>query len=251
MTLYGTGWSCNSAHSEAFVTDGQCISVNTQLNQLQPGLRLADHCLEIHLLGFEPENAAVSLAARLSRAIINKMELESPRLLLRRWRPADRASFAAINAEPDVQRYLAPMTREQSDAILDRVDAHFAQHGWGYWALEERESRALIGLCGLMPTTFEAFFTPAVEIGWRLSRRWQGKGFAREAAEAALEFAFNTLALDRVVSFTVKANAASWGLMERLGMHKLGEFDNPSLPDEHPLRRNVVYEIAISDFVPP
>ena len=172
------------------------------------------------------------------------MDLESPRLRLRRWRPEDRPTFAAINAEPGVRRYLLPLTREGSDAMLDRIDAHFARHGWGFWALEERESGALIGLCGLAHIPWEAFFTPAVEIGWRLSTPWQGKGLAREAAETALKFAFDCLRLNRVVSFTVPANTASWGLMERLGMQKRGEFDHPSLPEGHPLRRHVVYEIA-------
>ena len=171
------------------------------------------------------------------------MELDSPRLRLRHWRLDDRAPFAAINHEPEVQRYLTPLTRAGSDAMLDRVEAHFARHGWGYWALEERASGALIGLCGLMHVTWEAFFAPAVEIGWRLSTPWQGKGLAREAAETVLRCAFEQLALDRVVSFTTPANTASWGLMERLGMARIGEFDHPSLPAVHPLRRHVVYEL--------
>ena len=110
--------------------------------------------------------------------------------------------------------------------------------------MEERESGALIGLCGLAHIPWEAFFTPAVEIGWRLSTPWQGKCLAREAAETVLTFAFDTLKLNRVVSFTVPANTASWGLKERLGMQKLGESDHPGLPEGHSLRRHVVYEIA-------
>jgi RimJ/RimL family protein N-acetyltransferase len=150
------------------------------------------------------------------------VELESLRVRLRRWRQEDRAPFAAINAEPEVGRYLSPVTRAGSDAMLDRIDAHFVQYGWGYWALEERDTHALIGSCGLMHVPWDAFFTPAVEIGWRLSTGWQGRGLAREAAETVLKFAFDSLELNRVVSFTVPANAASWGLMERLGMQKLG-----------------------------
>jgi RimJ/RimL family protein N-acetyltransferase len=171
------------------------------------------------------------------------IELETARLRLRRWQPGDRAPFAVLNNEPGVLRYLAPLTREASDAMLDRIDAHFAEHGWGSWALEERASRTLIGLCGLSHMEVETFFTPAVEIGWRLSTNWQGKGIAREAAEACLDFAFAVLRLDRVVSFTVPANRASWGLMERLGMERIGEFDHPSLPPEHALCRQVLYEI--------
>jgi RimJ/RimL family protein N-acetyltransferase len=175
------------------------------------------------------------------------MNLETPRLRLRRWRRQDRPAFAAINAEPSVQRYLSPLTREGLDAMLDRFDAHFATYGWGPWAVEVRESGALIGLCGLSHVSWDAFFTPAVEIGWRLSTRWQGKGLAREAAETALDFAFGSLGLGRVVSFTVPANTPSWGLMIRLGMRKIGDFDHPSLPEGHELRRQVVYEITAAD----
>jgi RimJ/RimL family protein N-acetyltransferase len=171
------------------------------------------------------------------------LELETPRLRLRPWRAEDRAPFAAINGEPSVLRFLLPVTREQSDTMLDRIDAHFAQHGWGFWAMEERASGTLIGLCGLYHIPWPAFFTPAVEIGWRLSTPWQGKGLAREAAQASLDCAFGPLGLDRVVSFTVPANKPSWGLMERLGMRKIGEFDNPDVPAEHPFSRHVVYEI--------
>lgn len=178
------------------------------------------------------------------------MELESARLRLRHWRREDRRPFAAINMEPAVQRYLAPITPEGSDAMLARMEAHFAEHGWGYWALEEKASGVLIGMCGIMHVRFQAFFTPAVEIGWRLSERWQGKGLAQEAALAALTFAFGSLGLDRVVSFTVVTNAASWRLMERLGMKKAGEFDNPDMPPGHSLRRNVLYEIRAADFTP-
>ncbi|WP_182548876.1 GNAT family N-acetyltransferase [Phyllobacterium myrsinacearum] len=172
------------------------------------------------------------------------MQPETPRLRLRPWRPQDRAPFFALNSEPAVRRYLMPLTREGSDAMLDRIDAQFAENGWGFWALEERQSGALIGMCGLAHIPWKAFFTPAVEIGWRLSTPWQGKGLAREAAEAVLNYGFQTLKLDRIVSFTTPANTASWGLMQRLGMHKTGEFDHPNLPKDHPLCRHVLYEMS-------
>lgn len=114
------------------------------------------------------------------------MILDSPRLRLRPWRPEDRAPFAAINAEAGVRRYLSPMTREGLDAWLDRIDAQFAQNGWGFWAVEERGTSSLIGLCGLPHVHWDACFTPAVEIGWRLSTQWQGMGLAREAAQTVL-----------------------------------------------------------------
>jgi RimJ/RimL family protein N-acetyltransferase len=171
------------------------------------------------------------------------MEIETPRLRLRRWRQEDREPFFRINDEPNVHRYLLRLTRDGSDRMLERIDQHFAAHGWGFWAVEERAGGTLIGLCGLARIPWQEFFTPAVEIGWRLSSEWQGKGLAREAAEAVLAYAWNRAGLDRVVAFTVADNTASWGLMERLGMQRIGAFDHPRLDDGHPLRRHIVYEI--------
>jgi RimJ/RimL family protein N-acetyltransferase len=176
------------------------------------------------------------------------IELQTPHLRLRTWRAEDRESFAAINAEPAVARYLPPTSRARSDAWLDRIDGQFAEHGWGFWAVEDQATGQLIGLCGLAHVPWQAFFTPAVEIGWRLSTAWQGRGLAREAAETVLDFAFGPLGLDRVVAFTVPANTASWGLMERLGMRKLGAFDHPQLAAGDPLRPHVAYEITRSSW---
>ncbi|MEZ2132956.1 MULTISPECIES: GNAT family N-acetyltransferase [unclassified Sinorhizobium] len=170
-------------------------------------------------------------------------ELETERLLLRRWRPEDREPFFTINCEPEVVRYLTPRTREQSDDMTFRIEQHFEDHGWGFWALEDKAQSKLIGLCGLSTIDWKLPFTPAVEIGWRLSTPWQGKGYAREAAERVLSFAFDDLGLDRVVSFTVPDNRNSWGLMRRLGMRQVGEFRHPNLPMDHPLSQHVLYEI--------
>lgn len=186
------------------------------------------------------------------------MEIETPRLHLRRWRLEDREPFAALNAEPAVLRYLAPLRPGGTDALIERFEQHFDSHGFGYWALEERESGALIGSCGLSIVTFDVPFKGSVEIGWRLSERWQGKGLAREAAQAVLDAAFHRFDIARIVSFTVPANRASWGLMERLGMTRIGTFENPMVPADHPLRPQVLYEItadaarwATPDPIPP
>jgi RimJ/RimL family protein N-acetyltransferase len=173
---------------------------------------------------------------------MDPVTLTTSRLVMRPWRDADRDPFFAINSEPAVLRYLNPISREGSDGMIDRITAHFAEHGWGLWALEDRASSTLIGLCGLLTVDGTMPFAPAVEIGWRLSGPWQGKGLAREAAEAALAFGFDTLRLERIVSFTVPANTASWGLMERLGMTRVGAFDHPRLPEGHRLRSHLLYE---------
>ena len=169
-------------------------------------------------------------------------------MTLRPWREEDRAPFAAINAEPGVLRYLLPMTPADSDAMFDRLAAHFAANGWGYWAVEHRPTAELIGFCGIMPLSWTAFFTPAVEISWRLSPRWQKQGLAREAATLALDAAFGPIGLDRVVSLTVPANVASWRLMQRLGMRKIGELDHPRPSPGHPLKRHIVYEITAPEW---
>ncbi len=166
--------------------------------------------------------------------------LRSPRLLLRRWRPADRAPFAALNADPEVMRYFpAPLSPAESDALVDRIEAAFEREGWGLWALEERATGAFLGFTGVARVGFEAHFTPAVEVGWRLARAAWGRGYATEAARTALEHA----ALDAVVSFTAVANARSRAVMERLGMTFAGEFEHPRLPAGHPLRRHVLYRL--------
>lgn len=127
--------------------------------------------------------------------------------------------------------------------MLDRIDEHFNRHGWGFWAVEQRGGGRLIGLCGLKHVALDLPFAPAVEIGWRLTTDCQGKGYAREAAEACLVFGLEIMALERIVAFTTPANAASWGLMRRLGMREAGDFDHPGLPDGHPLKPHVLYSI--------
>ena len=160
---------------------------------------------------------------------------------------ADREPFAAMNADPEVMEHFpAPLTRDESDALVDRIEAGFDEQGWGLWALEERESGAFLGFTGLNRPGFDAHFTPAVEIGWRLARPAWGRGYASEAARAAAAFAFETLALDELVSFTAVANVRSQRVMQRIGMTRdpADDFDHPALPAGHPLRRHVLYRLA-------
>lgn len=173
-------------------------------------------------------------------------EIRTERLLLRRWRPEDRAPFAALNADPEVVAFLPkPLTRAESDAMIDRIERHFDEHGFGAWAVEA-VGKGFIGLVGLAHVGFDAPFVPAVEIGWRLSRQGWGCGYATEAARAALEHGFETLGLEEVVAFAVPANTRSTAVMERIGMTRdpEGDFDHPSLPSGHPLRRHLLYRIT-------
>jgi ribosomal-protein-alanine N-acetyltransferase len=176
--------------------------------------------------------------------------LRTERLVLRGWRAADREPFAALNADPVVMEHFpAPMTRAESDALVDRITAHWQEHGFGLWAAEVEGVFA--GFIGLARVGFDADFAPAVEVGWRLARAQWGKGLASEGARAALGHAFQSLALDEVVSFTAVRNARSWRVMERIGMARIGEFDHPMLPVGHPLRPHVLYKIGTSRGVEP
>ena len=167
-------------------------------------------------------------------------EITTERLVLRAWRPADREPFAALNADPVVmEQFPAPLTQEQSDAFVDRIEAHFAKHGYGLWVVER--DGAFLGFTGLnwardMP------FGDSLEVGWRLARHAWGHGYATEAARAALEVGLEQV--DSVVSFTAVTNERSWRVMERLGMRRESEFDHPRVPEGSPLRRHYLYRTA-------
>src|SRR6266508_3945438 len=117
------------------------------------------------------------------------VELCTERLLLRRWRPGDRAPFAALNADPEVMRHFpATLSRDESAALIEQIEGRFEREGWGLWALELRATGRFIGFTGLSRPSFDAHFTPAVEIGWRLAREAWGRGYATEAAREAARF---------------------------------------------------------------
>ena len=173
-------------------------------------------------------------------------ELETERLLLRRWRPGDRTPFAVLNADPEVMRHFpAPLTRRESDTFADLIEALMEADGWGLWALEVRATGDFVGFTGLARPRFEAPFTPAVEIGWRLARPAWGRGYASEAARAAAAFAFEQVQLDEIVSMTVVANERSRAVMRRLGMHHdpADDFDHPLVEQPH-LSRHVLYRLT-------
>jgi len=172
--------------------------------------------------------------------------LRTDRLLLRPWREADLEPFSALNADPAVMEHFArPLDGPESDAFVARIMAHFAREGFGFWAVEAPGAAPLVGLVGLARPAFEAPFTPCVEIGWRLAREHWGKGYATEAARAALRYGFEQLSLDEIVAFTVPGNVRSRAVMERIGMTRSADddFDHPSLPEGHPLRRHVLYRV--------
>lgn len=174
--------------------------------------------------------------------------IETPRLILREWREADKKHFARINADPKVMEFFpARLTRAQSDALVAKLEAHFRKHGFGMYATELRSSNAFIGFVGLNIPSFRAHFTPCVEIGWRLSPEVWGQGLATEGAMAVLDYVREVLRLDELVSFTVPSNVRSRRVMEKLGMlhDPADDFDHPQLPPGHRLRRHVLYRLRL------
>lgn len=174
-------------------------------------------------------------------------ELKTERLRLRRWQESDREPFAALNADPVVMEFFpARLSTAESGAMVDRIEAVFEGSRIGLWAVEEAASRSFVGYAGLWQANFEAEFTPAVEVAWRLDRSYWGLGYATEAARAAIEDGFARVGLAEIVSFTAIRNRRSRRVMEKLGMsHDAREdFDHPNLPAGHPLRRHVLYRLA-------
>lgn len=174
-------------------------------------------------------------------------ELRTDRLLLRGWRDADREPFATLNADPAVVEFLnGPLTRDQSDAMVDRIEASWAGKGYGLWAVQVVDGPEFIGYVGLWDALFEAPFTPAIEVGWRLARSAWGRGYASEAARAAVGYGYGTLGLPEVLSFTAATNLRSRAVMERIGMTRDpdGDFEHPAVPEGSPLRRHVLYRFA-------
>ena len=175
--------------------------------------------------------------------------IRTERLILRPWRESDLPAFAEQNADADAMRFLAgPLTRAESDAYVARARAHVAEYGFGKWAVEAPGMAPFIGAVGLTLVRFEAAFTPAVEIAWRLHRDVWGRGFATEAARAAIADGFDRLGLEQIVAMTALGNRASVAVMERLGMERSIEFDYPLLAEGHPLRRHILYRLRAETF---
>ncbi|HEV7203722.1 MAG TPA: GNAT family N-acetyltransferase [Jatrophihabitans sp.] len=181
-------------------------------------------------------------------------ELRTERLLLRHWRDDDAATFAGLNADPDVMRHFpAPLTRAESDAFAARIRDGLATDAFGLWAVEVPGVAPFIGYVGLVEQRFEAPFTPAVEVGWRLAADYWGRGYAPEAARAALGHGFDTVGLDEIVSMTTVANSASRRVMEKVGLTRDlgGDFEHPRVPEGSPIRPHVLYRMRRSEWSTP
>lgn len=177
------------------------------------------------------------------------VQLQTPRLLLRQWRPSDREPFAAMNADARVMAYYpAVLTRAESDVLADRIETRITEAGWGFWATEDQRSGEFLGFVGLNVPSADLPFSPCVEIGWRLAHAHWGKGYATEAARAALTFGFERLDLLEIVAFATLGNLRSQAVMQRLGMRPSGGFDHPQIPVDSSLQAHCLYRLARTDW---
>jgi RimJ/RimL family protein N-acetyltransferase len=173
--------------------------------------------------------------------------VETSRLLMRRWQPADREPFAELNADPQTLVYFpATLSRLESDALIDRTEANFARLGYGLWALELKDTGDFIGFTGLSPMPEDVPGAGGVEVGWRLARRAWHRGYATEAARAAVGVAFDGAGLAELWSMTAVLNEPSQAVMRRIGMTEAARFAHPRVPDGHPVKPHVVYHLARS-----
>lgn len=180
--------------------------------------------------------------------------VETPRLIVRNWEEGDRDLFYEINSDPQVMAFFAfRRSREQADAFMEVMRERIRETGYGFYALELKETGEPIGFCGLSRTALEPHIPEGtVEIGWRLAKRHWGKGYVTEAGRELLRYGFEDLGLDRIVSFAVHDNERSTAVMRRLGMARVPgrDFDHPSIPDTHPdLKRHVFFELTREDWL--
>ncbi|MCH9762803.1 MAG: GNAT family N-acetyltransferase [Gammaproteobacteria bacterium] len=178
--------------------------------------------------------------------------LETERLILRTWDKTDREPMALIDQDKQVCQFLPAIgTKTTTNAIIERSTRHYDAKGFCLYAVELKATGEMIGFLGLITSSFEAHFTPAVEIGWRIASRHWNKGYATEGARAVLDYAFTHLNLDEVVSFTVTHNQASRRVMEKIGLqhNPIDDFNHPKLPDDSPLRQHVLYRLSQAAYL--
>ncbi|AMC36777.1 GNAT family N-acetyltransferase [Janthinobacterium sp. B9-8] len=174
------------------------------------------------------------------------IELSTERLRLRQWRASDTEAFALMSSDPRVMEYLlGPMDAVASFAMQERLTQLISDRGWGFWAMELKETQQFIGFTGLHTPIPELPFSPCIEIGWRLAFDHWGKGYASEAAKAALDFGFNTLQLNEIVSFTALPNLRSQAVMQKLGMQRDAQtFMHPKVAEGHLLQEHCLYRLS-------
>lgn len=170
--------------------------------------------------------------------------LSTERLGLRRWIESDILPFIKMNRDAAVMKYFPKtLTEIETVALIQRINEHFHKNGFGLFAVEDKSTREFIGFTGFSIPAFDAFFTPCIEIGWRYKKEVWGQGFATEAANACIQYGFNALGFDKIVSFTSLVNKSSEKVMKKIGMVYLTDFDHPNIEKTSILCQHVLYQI--------
>ncbi len=183
---------------------------------------------------------------------MKKNTIETDRLILRPWVASDIEPFATMGADPKVMAFFPALyTHEQAADWLIFTNQSLAKSGFTFWAIEIPGVTPFAGFTGLLEDSFEAPFTPCVQIGWRLAHKYWGQGYVSEAAKASLEYGFVNCELDEIVAYAVPGNTRSFKVMERIGMHHdiHGDFNHPHLEKGHTLERHVLYRLSKSDWL--
>ncbi|SFE12052.1 ribosomal-protein-alanine N-acetyltransferase [Paenibacillus catalpae] len=170
--------------------------------------------------------------------------IETPRLRLRDWREADLGPFIRMNEDEKVMEYFPKtLSEEETIAFYEVITNEFKDLGYGLYAVETKENNAFIGFIGFHQATFEADFTPCVEIGWRLTKEAWGKGYATEGADACLQYGFDKLGFTDVYSFTAEINKGSKNVMKKIGMRFIQTFEHPRVEKNSRLSKHVLFHV--------
>nr|WP_232371573.1 GNAT family N-acetyltransferase [Leptospira ainazelensis] len=171
-------------------------------------------------------------------------------MIFREWEGKDLDPFVQMSSDPIVMKYFPSLlSKEESERWIAKIQNHFETFGYGLWVLETKHNREFLGFTGFMNVTFSSFFTPAVEIGWRLHSSFWNRGYATEAAIVCLRYGFSVLKFPEIVSFTSVLNEKSISVMKRIGLKEVGFFAHPNLPKDHILSKHVLYKMTDSEFL--
>lgn len=174
---------------------------------------------------------------------------QSARLGFRNWKQVDLQPFASICADPEVMQYFpSTLTLEQVEPLFQRLQEHYEEHGFTYFAVDRLDQSKFIGFIGLAKQSWESEFTPCVDLGYRLARSQWGHGFATEGAKACLKAGFEMYGLEQIFAFTPDLNLPSQKVMQKIGMRYAGELQHPKIDDDSRFKHCVAYSMINMDF---
>ncbi len=174
---------------------------------------------------------------------------KSERLGFRNWKKSDLTEFAKMNSDLSVMEHFPkPLTKSETAELIDRLKNYYNKNTYTYFATEIITSGEFIGFIGLAFQEYKTDFTPAVDIGWRLKQSAWGKGYATEGAKKCLDFAFNKLNIDRVISICTELNSKSENVMKKIGMKKIQEFRHPKLKEYPKYEKCICYQISKNEW---